>query len=918
MPPITFDARGFSVAGRLRLILAGDVEYARLPRARWADQLDAARDAGFTAVVVPIPWLLHEPAPDSFVFEDQLDIRAFLELAGERDLLCVLRPGPFIGPPWDMGGLPSWLLRDEAMALRAPSQPFLGACARWIRALFEQVRDLQATAIPPGPVALVQNEHEWFCGSDAVGVAYINELHRYLRESGVSVPIISANNLYHSVESAIDGWVTQEDVHATLRQLRSLISGRPLLALDVGRVWRPIWKQDKVDTANIDGKKLAFEIAQGLSAGGHVLLTGFSGGTTPAALGGRSDRPGEATFVTPSDDQTALVREGGAPNPALAPVRRVCLFARSFERLFTALDHEALTTTVVPTPGAAHDSVVHAAGAQGSAVFVFAKPGERAVIPITLPDGTSDDVDTGDMGVGWRLLNYRLTPHAMLDYCGASALLHDDALLVCFAPPGVTVKFVINGVTLHATAPSGKTPLIGELEDITVALLNEEQTDALAITHDGAIVVGVDHVSRSGELVAHADFKQGYTITANHGAQRTALEAAPKPKRAPSLMNWCRASTTTYVAGVSERFARIDGPSPMERLGAPHGYVWIRLQITEKTARKTHAAFLESGDRIHLFNGGSPLGVVGVGPGAADDVIGVSLKKGENTIVVLADALGRSGLDPINRQRRGLYGHVHDAAPVRASRPTLELGKPLSPLELRAPIWRTHDSDRTEARWTTWTVEHRKKTPILLRVDPPCPSDAGVRGIVLVNGAPIDFLDDVGALRLALALDMLKRGKNVIQIAPLGDAERACEELSRRAHIWTSNGSLTNSAAWSVARWESPDDAAFEPVAKSAMKASQRDGEPVWWRCDFKWTMRDDVLTLHAAGLTKGQILLNGQSACRYWVATADDVAVEGQRRITLPATLLREGDNELLIFDEHGANPGRCKLACDPRGAAQ
>ena len=43
-----------------------------------------------------IPWNLHEPQPGSYVFQDMLDINAFLTMAAEEDLYVLLRPGPYI------------------------------------------------------------------------------------------------------------------------------------------------------------------------------------------------------------------------------------------------------------------------------------------------------------------------------------------------------------------------------------------------------------------------------------------------------------------------------------------------------------------------------------------------------------------------------------------------------------------------------------------------------------------------------------------------------------------------------------------------------------------------------------------------------------------------------------------------------
>jgi len=923
MPPITFDARGFTISGRRRLLLAGNVDYARLPRRRWREQLRAARESGLTAALVPIPWLAHEPAPGEFDFQGQLDVRAFLELVHSENLLAILRPGPFIGPPWDMGGMPAWLLDEEELTLRGPSPAFLGACARWFSALFEQVRDLQATATPAGPVVLVQNEHAWFCGSEQTGAGYVNELHRYLRESGVSVPIVTANNLYHSVESAIEAWITQEDLHATLRQLRSIIPDRPLLAMELGRAAHPVWRLGKTGPAPPSGDALAYQLAQTLAAGGGAAVSGFSGGAVPGLLGGRGDLPGEATFALPDDDAAAMLRKDGAAHPTFAPVRRLLRFASSFERLFTALDHQALTADAVATPGCAPFSLIHARGASGSCVFVFAaQPGQRAQASVTLPDGSMETVDTGPSGCAWTLFDYRLSPTALLERCGACALHHEEDLLVCFAPAGRRCWFQINGAPFEMVAPEGRTPVVDEVEGVTVLLLNEEQADAFSV-RDGRPFVGVAELDDQGAAIALPGHKQGYTVE-EAGLRRVTVTAPPKAPKAPSLAGWARADLAPYVEGRSERFARIDGPTPMHRLGAAQGYAWIRLELTAKAAGKVQAAFLEAADRLLLLHRGACLATLGAGPGAEGDVATLSLRKGANTIVVLAESLGRSGLDPAKRQLRGLFGHVHSVKPLKGLTPQLQTCEPISPLERQAPLWRLHEADRTSPHWITWTAQWRRKTPLLVRIAPAASEAEAVRGLVLLNGEVVATLEETDALRLRLDESHgLKRGKNLLQIAPLTeDPEAALAALAKRTQLFEGLENLTAKAQWAVARWEPPAEDAYESMAKSAMAATPA-GTPCWWRCAFglgpaqRSAAERTPLSLDLSGLTKGVVLLNGRLLGRYFVATRTGEPVAGAQRLGLDAELLREGDNELAIFDEHGAAPAKCKLVFDPWGPA-
>ena len=75
-------------------------------------------------------------------------------------------------------------------------------------------------------------------------------------------------------------------------------------------------------------------------------------------------------------------------------------------------------------------------------------------------------------------------------------------------------------------------------------------------------------------------------------------------------------------------------------------------------------------------------------------------------------------------------------------------------------------------------------------------------------------------------------------------------------------------------------------------------------------------LFLQPDGLTKGQLYVNGHNAGRYFVRTHTNAAVPPQSRYYLPEAWLRtDASNELVLFEEHGRAPHKCKLVHDPMG---
>ena len=64
------------------------------------------------------------------------------------------------------------------------------------------------------------------------------------------------------------------------------------------------------------------------------------------------------------------------------------------------------------------------------------------------------------------------------------------------------------------------------------------------------------------------------------------------------------------------------------------------------------------------------------------------------------------------------------------------------------------------------------------------------------------------------------------------------------------------------------------------------------------------------SGLSKGQAYLNGHALGRYFVSNAKGKAVDPALPLPIPfAWLNEEGENELLIFDEHGFAPSKVKI---------
>jgi len=911
MASITLDQQTLSIAGRRRWLVIAGMDYARTPAPLWEDRLRAAKQAGFNTVLTRVVWTLHEPFPGKFDFTGDLDLAEFIRAVGRAGMLCMLRVGPFVGGGWDAGGLPPWVADGARGRLRNADPAFLEASSRFLSAVMRQVKGLQVAGTGQGgPIVLVQNEHQWHCGKEEVGVAYRGELARYLRENGLVSPTINTNNLFQSLEAEIEAWSGAESVHSTLRQLRAVRPDTPRFALDLSAQTPDAWGRRRQSAASPG--ELLHRLAQTLAAGAQFHVSPFHGGTTFGFLAGRDPVDAER-FYTTSNDRGAPLGETGGRGDRYGVVKRIATFASSFERVFGGLDPQRQPIMLAPE-GATKDgvAVAHCEGAQGSIAFLFADPSpkaKRGKATLTLSEGSWLEVDLSGQPAVWCLFNVLLGRTARLDYCSANAFANVEDIFVCYAPAGARVALSIDGAPMEASAPGGKRPLVERHEGVTVVICNEEQIDA---TYLGAkaVFVGAAGLDADGDPIVHPKHKQCTVIEPGSGQPTfVTLEPAPPAPRAPALKRWRAASLTEYITGESERFATIDGPASLQDLGASHGYGWMRVGLKVPRAKKARLGLFEAADRTHLFLGGQPAGVIGAGPGAERDAASVQLASGEQTLTLLLDNLGRVSGGSNLGERKGLPGHLWETTPLRAGKHTIEQAAPVRPLAFRTPIMGLHADDQTDARRVTWTFTHRKKTPIFVVLEP---TDAS--GVLIVNDEPVEWFDPGTRLSIRLDEDLLRRGKNVVQLAVIGDAEAFAPDLVKGTSLHEGVNCLTEKAEWGFARWETPTEHAFEEVAKSAM--GRRRGAPVWWRASFTTHETDAPLLLDASGLSKGQIYVNGWNVGRYFVATGDGKKVGPQQRYYLPEPWLKPGEaNELLIFDEHGASPAKCRLVYDPAG---
>ena len=938
MASITYDGQSFIVDGRRIWLVSGAIHYARTPHQLWRQRIRAAKQAGLNCIETYVFWNLHEPEPGQFDFAGDLDLRRFVEMVGEEGMYCILRPGPYICAEWDAGGLPAWLTSKRDVKLRQASAVYLEACARYLGAVMGQVRDLQITVPAQGPVVgagthniagaaaggyvggaggpilMMQVENEWFCHNDEQAQAYLRELARYLRENGCEVPLTNCNNLWQRVEGTVDTWNARQHLAQHLRQLGVVQPDAPRI---VGEFWTgrgDWWGEPRGDADTPEA--VEHRLIEMLAAGGQYNLYMFHGGTNFAFTGGRVNARRDG-FVTTSYDYDAPLREAGGRGAKYDVVKRVSTFASQFSHVLAHLEPGRAPTVVTPDAPGADVSVIHVPGTQGDAVYLLrpelgkSKP---ASVNVMLPNGLTLDVPLGRDAVAWLLLNVNLGPVGTLDFTNLRPWAFvDRRMLVLFGPAGADGVVSLDDARLDVHVPTGREPLVEQHEGVTLVVLNDQQVDAAYLYRDG-LVVGAGGLDDAGQPVARQGWAQQYRISSEGDVERVSSGRQRKPTP-PRLSDWQRAGLDDVLDGSAEGFEKIEGPTSLDALGQRFGYGWYRVGVGQAKSGRMMAPL--AGDRLHVFSKGKPAGLLGLGPGADNGPANLRLG---GDVVVLADNLGRHNIGTHLGEAKGLASHLYKVSPLALGTAKVQAANAPDPFELGGYMPWCRRGERGQAQRVTWTLKPKSARPIVVDVE-----GLNLAGVWMVNDEPVAYYHpeaSAGYARLLLepGEGPVKRGKNELSLALFAPLEGKVE-WAKHVKLYEATEAVTGRGAWAFMPWGLPGDEAFGKAGGRGQSAGgSADALPCWYRTRFEVRDASAALWLEPHGLTKGQIYLNGHNVGRYFVATppptATGKAVGPQQRYYLPEPWLRtEGENELLVFEEHGKSPGKVRLVYDAMG---
>jgi beta-galactosidase len=312
----------FQFDGHPYQILSGEMHYPRVPRAYWRDRFRKARAMGLNTLTTYVFWNLHEPRPGVYDFSGQNDVAEYIREAQQEGLNVILRPGPYVCAEWELGGYPSWLLKDRNLTLRSTDPKYIAAMNSWFARLAKEVSPLLIQH--GGPIIAIQVENEY--GSFGNDHAYMQAVKSALLSSGLAAPdtlLYTADGAEQVPNGSLPelpvvinfGTGDAKEAFASLKKLRP---DGPFMSGEYWAGWFDHWGEHHHTT---EAASNAAEYEWMLRQGYSVSMYMFHGGTSFGFMNGANSNGSNYEPDTTSYDYDAPLNESGQPTAKFTAFR---------------------------------------------------------------------------------------------------------------------------------------------------------------------------------------------------------------------------------------------------------------------------------------------------------------------------------------------------------------------------------------------------------------------------------------------------------------------------------------------------------------------------------------------------------------------------------------------------------------------
>jgi beta-galactosidase len=900
----------FVLNGKPVFINSGSIHYARVPRELWRDRIWRLKMMGFNCAQSYVFWNATEPKKGVFDFTDNLDLDAWLSLLQEMGMYALVRPGPYACAEWEEGGYPSWLNADPGMIQREMGPSLLYADP-YLKLVYGIIAKHQVNHA--GNVFLVQieNEHRPEWGTEATD-PYLKYLDDQARADGIEVPMFNSG-LHHSNEPAgetpfpvgTSPWYSTE----FWTQYFNFYGEMKPAAL--AEKTRGAWK-----AAAFGGAGYNFYMAHG------GTNFGYSGDSLEAAY-----------------DFAAPIGQAGQLREFYFTARRAAYFDQTFVALLTGSHNDPtfatcdqpdlrVTTRTNPTGGSIIFVDHFLRNAKSGGAAKQDAPADTTVLQTHLSVGGMPLPHQGTLAVrslepSTLLVHFPWTANATFESVCTNVLFRQTFgtidYWVCYGSAGdsgeVTLarKSPASGpAQVDFTYPEGDAITEVDLDSgdgrqARLLVINSEMTKRAWLAHD-KIYIGPSFVLEDGSMEFSTTGGKA-TIYAASGKSEVAQAPAQLPDL-PALAPWTwkDAAPERAVDFNTKEWLSSEGPQPMENYDDfENRYGWYRTTVHANTAGPVSLHFSGMAGKVVPYLNGQ-LG----------DLAQLNLKAGDNSLAILVKAGPRpKGMayytEPIGTRRsRGVWGGV--SMDPTATMPPVDWKMKAEPANDDALV----DLSKPDYDDSAWQAVEVNKKIILGKgvtfrgtfdltadqIDSSLEFPAmGNQTVLYLNGQKlIDRTQDVSKI--------LKAGKNTLVVqaeagrpTDMGSPSLALWHNSPLTHAqWYFHGGLDDlqetAIVGRVTNWD--DFLSHAPWQTGLPTVAS---QPTFWKSTFTYHPMNgtkETIGLETTGLTAGHVWLNGHNLgeCPQKVL------------MYLPECWLKDGANDLVVFDLAGANPDQVGLS--------
>ncbi len=179
------NSRYLTIGGVPQIPVMGELQYSRMPRERWEEEILKMKAGGINLVATYSFWNHHEEIEGQFDWQGNKDLRAFVKLCQRLGVLVYPRIGPWSHGEARNGGTPDWILRKKYLTDRSIDPVYQQYVERYFKEIGLQLKGLMYK--DGGPVAGIQLENEYWKGK--AGEPYIYWLKQTALKYGMDVPL---------------------------------------------------------------------------------------------------------------------------------------------------------------------------------------------------------------------------------------------------------------------------------------------------------------------------------------------------------------------------------------------------------------------------------------------------------------------------------------------------------------------------------------------------------------------------------------------------------------------------------------------------------------------------------------------------------------------------------------------------------